>query len=58
MLRGQEEEEEEGQVGCCVTDELDEGLLDEAPHSALRSQKVDLEIKERNRSQNRKGWSK
>lgn len=29
MLRGQEEQEEEGQVGSSVTDELDEGLADE-----------------------------
>lgn len=29
MLRGQEEQEEEGQIGSSVTDELDEGLTDE-----------------------------
>ncbi len=29
MLRGQEEQEEEGQVRGSVTDELDEGLADE-----------------------------
>lgn len=43
VLRGQQQEEEEGQVGRRVTDELDEGLLDEASQSALRSQQVDLE---------------
>ena len=42
VLRGQQQEEEEGQVGRRVTDELDEGLLDEAPQSALWSQQVDL----------------
>lgn len=29
MLRGQEKHEEEGQIGSCVADELDKGLLDE-----------------------------
>lgn len=42
VLRGQQQEEEEGQVGRRVTDELDEGLLDEVSQSALRSQQVDL----------------
>lgn len=42
VLRGQQQEEEEGQVGRCVTDELDEGLLDKVSQSALRSQQVDL----------------
>lgn len=46
VLRGQQQEEEEGQVGRRVTDELDEGLLDEASQSALRSQQVDLEGRE------------
>ena len=35
MLGGQEEEEEEGEVGRCVTDELDEGLADEKPKGVL-----------------------
>lgn len=42
VLRGQQQEEEEGQVGRCVTDELNEGLLDEVSQSALRCQQVDL----------------
>lgn len=42
VLRGQQQEEEEGEVGRRVTDELDEGLLDEAAQSALRCQQVDL----------------
>lgn len=42
VLRGQQQEEEEGQVGRCVTDELDEGLFDEASQSALWSQQIDL----------------
>lgn len=46
VLRGQQQQEEEGQVGRCVTDELDEGLLDEVSQSALRSQQVDLRRKE------------
>lgn len=29
MLRGQEEQEEEGQIGGSMTDELDEGLTNE-----------------------------
>lgn len=47
VLRGQQQQEEKGQVGCGVTDELDEGLLDEVSQSALRSQQVDLTGKER-----------
>lgn len=46
VLRGQQQQEEKGQVGCGVTDELDEGLLDEVSQSALRSQQVDLSGKE------------
>lgn len=46
VLRGQQQQEEKGQVGCGVTDELDEGLLDEVSQSALRSQQVDLRGKE------------
>lgn len=46
MLRGQQQEEEEGQVGRRVTDELDEGLLDKVSQSALRSQQVDLRRRE------------
>lgn len=42
VLRSQQQEEEEGQVGCRVTDELDKGLLDKASQSAFRSQQVDL----------------
>lgn len=42
VLRSQEEEEEEGQVGCCVADELDEGLLYKASQSTLWGQQVDL----------------
>lgn len=42
VLRGQQQEEEEGQVGRCVADELDEGLLYEASQSALWGQQVDL----------------
>lgn len=42
VLRGQQKQEEKGQVGCGVTDELDEGLLDEVSQSALRSKQVDL----------------
>lgn len=42
VLRGQQQQEEKGQVGCRVTDELDEGLLDEVSQGALRSQQVDL----------------
>lgn len=42
VLRGQQQEEEEGKVGRCVTDELNEGLLDKVSQSALRSQQVDL----------------
>lgn len=42
VLRGQQQEEEEGKVGCCVTDELNEGLLDKVSQSALWSQQVDL----------------
>lgn len=34
MLRGQEKHEEEGQIGSCVADELDKGLLDEEPKVA------------------------
>lgn len=29
VLRSQEKHEEEGQIGCCVADELDKGFLDE-----------------------------
>lgn len=47
VLRGQQQEEEEGQVGRRVTDELDEGLLNEASKSALWSQQVDLRRRER-----------
>lgn len=42
VLRGQQQEEEEGQVRRGVTDELDEGLLDEVSQSALWCQQVDL----------------
>lgn len=42
VLRGQQQEEEEGKVGRCVADELNEGLLDKVSQSALRSQQVDL----------------
>lgn len=49
VLRGQQQEEEEGQVGRRVTDELDEGLLDEVSQSALRSQQVDLRRRRRRR---------
>lgn len=42
VLRGQQQEEEEGQVGGRVADKLDEGLLDEVSQSALGSQQVDL----------------
>lgn len=42
VLRGQQQQEEEGQVGRGVTDEFDEGLLDEVSQSALRRQQVDL----------------
>lgn len=45
VLRGQQQEEEEGQVRRRVADELDEGLLDEASQSALWCQQVDLRRK-------------
>lgn len=41
MLRGQEEQQQEGQVGGGVTDELDEGLSDEQAIAALRGDQVD-----------------
>lgn len=50
VLRRQQQEEEEGQVGRGVADELDEGFLDEAPQSALWGQQVDLRRRERNTS--------
>jgi hypothetical protein len=34
MLRSQEKHEEEGQIGCCVADELNKGFLDEKPKVA------------------------
>lgn len=34
MLRSQEKHEEEGQIGSCMADELDKGLLDEQPKVA------------------------
>lgn len=46
VLRGQQQEEQEGQVGRRVTDKLDERLLDEASQSALRGQQVDLKRSE------------
>lgn len=46
VLRGQQQEEEEGQVGRRVTDELDEGFLDKVSQSALWSQQVDLRRRE------------
>lgn len=49
VLRGQKQEEEEGQVGCCVADELDEGFLDEPSQSALWCQQVDLRRRRRKR---------
>lgn len=49
VLRGQQQEEEEGQVGCRVTDELDEGLLDEVSQCALWGQQVDLRRRRRRR---------
>lgn len=39
-LRGQQEEEEEGQVGCRMADELDEGLSDEESDAAFRRHQV------------------
>lgn len=51
VLRGQQQEEEEGQVGRCVTDELDEGLLNESPQRALWSQQVDLMSRGRKKTQ-------
>lgn len=47
VLRCQQQQEEEGQVGRRVTDELDEGLLDEVSQSALRRQQVDLRKRRR-----------
>lgn len=47
VLRGQQQEEEEGQVGCRVADELDEGLLDEVSQSTLGGQQVDLRRRRR-----------
>lgn len=41
MLWGQEEEEEEGEVGGCVADKFNEGFFDEEPQRAFGSQKVD-----------------
>ena len=49
VLRGQQQEEEEGQVGRCVADEFDEGLLDEVSQGALRRQQVDLRKRRRRR---------
>lgn len=40
MLGGQEQQEEEGQVGRGVADELDERLADEEAVAALRSHEV------------------
>lgn len=34
VLRSQEEHEEKGQIGSCMADELDKGLLDEQPKVA------------------------
>lgn len=41
VLGGQEEEEKESQVGGCVADELDEGLLDEEAQGTPGGQQVD-----------------
>lgn len=41
MLRGQEEQEEEGQVGSSVADELDERLSDEQAIAAFRRNQVE-----------------
>lgn len=40
MLGGQEQQEQEGQVGCGVADELDERLADEEAIAALGSHEV------------------
>ena len=40
MLRGEEQQEEEGQVGRRVADELDEGLADEEAVAALGGEEV------------------
>lgn len=40
MLWGEEEEKEEGQIGCGVADELDERFLDEESQRAFRGQEV------------------
>lgn len=57
VLRGQQQEEEESQVGRRVTDEFDERLLDEASQRALRSQQVDLkrETQELKQGRRRRG---
>lgn len=57
VLGGQQQEEEEGQVGCRVADELDEGLLDEVSQSALWSQQVDLSEEGKNREQGRREFN-
>lgn len=41
VLGGQEEEEKKSQVGGCVADELDEGLLDEEAQGTPGGQQVD-----------------
>lgn len=53
VLRGQQQKEEEGQVGRRVTDELDEGLLDEVSQSTLWSQQVDLRRREERETERR-----
>lgn len=40
MLRSQQEKEEEGQVGCRMADELDEGFADEEADAALGRHQV------------------
>lgn len=40
MLGGEEQQEQEGQVGRRVADELDEGLADEEAIATLRSNEV------------------
>ncbi len=40
MLRGEQQQEQKGQVGRCVADELDEGLADEEAVATLWSDEV------------------
>jgi len=58
VLRGEQQEEEEGEVGRRVADELDEGLLHEAAQGALGGQQVDLRKTRRTKSLERRDKEK